>query len=95
MMKCVRHVQKVAFVAMDLRDVKVLLDVVMDLRDVKVPDAVMDLRDVKGLVVVTVLREAAVVQKVAVQEGHRTQSDLLNMRCILMRTEMENSTRQK
>ena len=83
MMKCVRLVQKVPGVAMDLRDVKVLRDVVMDLRDVK------------GLVVVTVLREAAVVQKVAVQEDHQTPSDLLNMRCILMLTEMENSTRQK
>ena len=37
-------------------------------------------------------RDVAEGQELAVQWGHRTQSDLLNMRCILMRTEMENST---
>ena len=84
MMKCVRPARKAAVVATDLQDAKVPV-VVTGLREAKVLVVVMDLR-----VVVRVL-ELAVL---AVLADHQTPSDLLNTRCILMRTEMVNSTRQ-
>ena len=56
--------------------------VVMDLQDVKGLAVVTDPQDVKGLVVATGQRD------------HQTRSDSWNTRCILMRTEMENSIRQ-
>ena len=60
----------------------------------KVAFMAMDLRDAKVAFVMMVLRDVVAVQRVAVQWGHPTPSDLLNMPCILILMGMENSIRQ-
>jgi len=104
MMKCVHLDRKAAVVVTGLLGVTVSVEVT-GLRDVKVPAVVMglqavmvqavvmDLQAVMVQAVVMDLRDVARVLMAAVRGDHQTPSDLLNMLCILMLTEMESSTR--